>query len=153
MSSDGSGRSARRRKRRVVAGVYPSSAYPTLPARARRAPEDYGIPASPDWREIDWAAHTHRTRVHGDEMVYVDIGQGGAPPVVFVHGLAGKWQNWLENLPRVGLERRAIALDLPGFGESPMPDGEISVSGYAKQVEGLLDQLGIVSEVIVGNSM
>jgi pimeloyl-ACP methyl ester carboxylesterase len=153
MASDGSHSALRHRARQAVSGLYPSTAYPTVPWRADRAADDYGVPATPGWREVDWPAHTHRADVHGSEVVYVDIGQGAAPPVVFVHGLAGKWQNWLENLPRVAEERRAIALDLPGFGESPMPSGEITVSGYAKLVAGLLEQLEIESAVVVGSSM
>src|SRR5829696_8169819 len=138
MASDGSHSALRHRARQAASGFYPSTAYPTVPWRADRAADDYGVPATPGWREIDWPAHTHRAYVHGGEVVYVDIGQVAAPPVVFVHGLAGKWQNWLENLPRVAQGRRAIALDLPGFGESPMPSGEITVSGYATLVAGLL---------------
>src|SRR5215217_9556402 len=142
MSDDGTGRRVRRRARRAAAGIYPSTAYPTLPRQASLAADDYGVPASPGWREIDWPAHTHRTEVHGNEVVFVDVGKGDEPPVVFVHGLAGKWQNWLENMPRVARERRAIALDLPGFGASPMPREQITIGGYAKLVDELLDGLG-----------
>ncbi len=46
-----------------------------------------------------------------------------------------------------------IAVDLPGFGTSPMPTEDISVSLYARLVEELLDELEIESAVIVGNSM
>ena len=35
---------------------------------------------------------------------------------VFVHGLSGCWQNWLENIPHFARNHRVIALDLPGFG-------------------------------------
>jgi len=153
MPSNGASRDPRHRARRAAAGFYPSTAYPTVPWRAERAADDYGVPAAPGWREIDWPAYTHRTEVHGNEVVYVDIGEGPHAPIVFVHGLAGKWQNWLENLPRAAQERRAIALDLPGFGESPIPREEITISGYAELVDGLLEQLGIDSAVVVGNSM
>ena len=45
-------------------------------------------------------------------------------PLVFVHGLSGSWPNWLEQLPVFAREHRVIALDLPGFGHSPMPARE-----------------------------
>ena len=45
-------------------------------------------------------------------------------PVVFVHGLGGQWQNWLENLPRRAQNRRVVAMDLPGFGLTPEPEDD-----------------------------
>jgi pimeloyl-ACP methyl ester carboxylesterase len=111
------------------------------------------VPAEPDWREVDWPPLVRRARLSAGEMTYVDLGEGDGPPIVFVHGLGGSWQNWLENLPRAAQERRAIAVDLPGFGTSPMPAEEISVSLYARLVNELLEQLGIEWPVIVGNSM
>jgi pimeloyl-ACP methyl ester carboxylesterase len=95
-------------------------------------------------------------RVAGAELNYVDVGpEDGSDlaPVVLVHGLAGQWQNWLENIPRLALERRVIALDLPGFGLSPMPDAPITIPGYARNVEALCEQLGLGAVELVGNSM
>ncbi len=76
-----------------------------------------------------------------------------ATPIVFIHGLSGSWQNWLENLPYFAQKRRCIAMDLPGFGHSEMPAEEISISGYARQVDALCEQLGVDKCVVVGNSM
>ena len=73
--------------------------------------------------------------------------------MVFVHGLGGTWQNWLLNIPAFMGSHRVIAPDLPGFGESPMPREEISIKGYARILDGLLDALGVDSAVVVGNSM
>ena len=72
---------------------------------------------------------------------------------MFVHGLGGQWQNWLENLPRAAQERRVIAIDLPGFRLSPMPREGISISGYGRCVEALCEQLGLGRVDMVGNSM
>src|SRR5918912_416029 len=57
---------------------------------------------------------------------------GDDPPLLLVHGLSGNWQNWLENLPRLARERRVVALDLPGFGQSEDPRDEISMPGYGR---------------------
>ena len=54
----------------------------------------------------------------------------GRPPLVFIHGLSGCWQNWLENIPVFARDHRVIAIDLPGFGDSPMPAEKISIPGY-----------------------
>ena len=109
--------------------------------------------AQPSWREVDWPRHLRRAEIHGSTVNYVDIGEGEGEPVVFVHGLGGQWQNWLENIPRVARERRVIALDLPGFGRSAMPREEITIRNYARTVEALCQQLGLGRIALVGNSM
>jgi pimeloyl-ACP methyl ester carboxylesterase len=141
-----------RRLRAEIARHYPSQARPAFPWEATRAGEDYGRPATPDWRDIDWQDYLRECEVAGRRMRYVELGSGD-PPVVFVHGLGGNWQNWLENLPAAARHRRTIAMDLPGFGESEMPDGEISISNYADWVAELLDAVGGERAVVVGNSM
>jgi pimeloyl-ACP methyl ester carboxylesterase len=123
---------------------------------ARHAGDDYGATADPDWRTIDWRAHLSQTVIRGRRINHVDIGQnrGGRAPVVFIHGLGGCWQNWLENLPRAAQDRRAIAMDLPGFGSSEMPAEEVTITNYARSVVELLDAVGIDGPVeVVGNSM
>jgi pimeloyl-ACP methyl ester carboxylesterase len=144
---------ARRVARGRLEGVLPSEAYPATPWAAKRADDDYGEPAEPSWRAIDWSSHLHDVEIDGRAVRYADIGEGDAPPIVFVHGLGGCWQNWLENLPRAAEGRRALALDLPGFGASPMPTDKISIPGYARTVEAFLAELGLGSVVLVGNSM
>ena len=44
-------------------------------------------------------------------------------------------------------------MDLPGFGGSDLPDGDISIEYYANWVFRLLDELGIEAGAVVGNSM
>lgn len=130
------------------------AARPALPGAAKNAGSDYGRTASPSWRAVDWQAHSNSVRLSQGTVSYVDLpGPGGESAVVFVHGLGGCWQNWLETLPRVAESRRAIALDLPGFGASPMPQEPISISGYARIVAEFCDVLGIERFAVVGNSM
>jgi pimeloyl-ACP methyl ester carboxylesterase len=123
---------------------------------AAHAGDDYGATAQPDWRGVDWRAHLHQLPIRGRRVNYVDIGppSSGEPPVVFVHGLGGCWQNWIENLPRFSQERRCIALELPGFGGSEMPEEKITVSNYARTVVELMEAIGVDEPVaLVGNSM
>jgi pimeloyl-ACP methyl ester carboxylesterase len=123
---------------------------------ARGAGDDYGATAEPNWREVDWQAHLRQAQIGGRRVNYVDIGESakGEPPVVFVHGLGGCWQNWIENIPRAAQERRVIAMDLPGFAGSEMPVDDITISGYAESVLELIDSVGIEGPVVpVGNSM
>jgi pimeloyl-ACP methyl ester carboxylesterase len=121
-------------------------------AQVQASPHDgYGPPRDSAWRNIDWRAHQHWVLVHGEPVNYVEMGSG--PPMLLVHGLAGSWQNWLETIPHFARTHRVVALDLPGFGESPMPREKISISGYGRLVDAFCDEVGIDRAVVVGNSM
>jgi pimeloyl-ACP methyl ester carboxylesterase len=128
-------------------------------------PGGYGPQGRSAWLDIDWRAHQRWVTIDGSPVNVVELApppaateelaaeQQARQPVVFVHGLSGSWPNWLENMPALAAERRVIALDLPGFGHSPMPRGEISMSGYARLLDLLLGELGIDAAAVVGNSM
>jgi pimeloyl-ACP methyl ester carboxylesterase len=111
----------------------------------------YGPQGRSEWLDIDWREHQRWVQVAGRPVNVIDLGEGD--PLVFIHGLSGSWVNWLENMPHFARDHRVIAMDLPGFGHSPMPADRISISGYGKIVDELLDTLGIERAVIVGNSM
>jgi len=129
------------------------TAKPASPRASRRIRDGYGETAQPDWRTVDWRAHLRQVEINGRPVNYVDIGSGPRHPVVFVHGLGGQWQNWLENIPRAAQERRVIALDLPGFGLSPLPREEITIPRYGRTVNELCERLGLGQVEMVGNSM
>ncbi|HLH14182.1 MAG TPA: alpha/beta fold hydrolase, partial [Solirubrobacteraceae bacterium] len=112
------------------------------------------------WMDVDWRGHQRWLAIDGEVVNVIALGperaQGdGAPaqPLVFVHGLSGSWPNWLEQLSVFAERHRVVALDLPGFGHSPMPVEEISISRYARLLDGLLGELGIDAAAVVGNSM
>jgi pimeloyl-ACP methyl ester carboxylesterase len=129
-------------------------AAPAPPWRDRDADDESGCSATPSWRETDWSRELKRIDIDGVPVNYVDVGSGDEEPAVLVHGLGGQWQNWLENIPRLALDRRVLAMDLPGFGLTPMPeDEEISIPGYGRCVNALCDKLGLGEIDLVGNSM
>jgi pimeloyl-ACP methyl ester carboxylesterase len=114
----------------------------------------YGPAGRSRWLDIDWREHQRWVRVEDRWANVVDYGERDGDPVLFVHGLGGSWQNWLENIPAVAdAGRRAIAVDLPGFGSSEMPPEEISISGYGRWIDALLEELGTGPVALAGNSM
>lgn len=113
-------------------------------------PDPYGEP-DPEWLRIDWREHRREIDVVGARTNYVEMGEG--PPLVLVHGLSGAWQNWLENIPHLARTHRVIALDLPGFGASPMPPWEISIQSYGSFLRDFCEKLGVEQIGLVGNSM
>lgn len=69
---------------------------------------------------------------------------GSEEAVVFVHGNPGSSDDWFELLSRAGEFTRAVALDLPGFGEADKPkDFDYTVPAYANHLQAALEQLGI----------
>lgn len=79
---------------------------------------------------------------------------GAGEPLLLIHGLGSSRTVW--DLMRPALERDfdAIAVDLPGFGEQPWPQGGTPRMGFlADAVEAELDALGIERPLVVGNSM
>jgi pimeloyl-ACP methyl ester carboxylesterase len=111
----------------------------------------YGSQGRSQWLGVDWREHQRWVRVGPDLVDVIDLGAGD--PIVFIHGLSGSWQNWLEQLPVFAEHYRVIAFDLPGFGQSPMPAEQVSIAGYGRLVGALLDELEVPRAVIVGNSM
>jgi pimeloyl-ACP methyl ester carboxylesterase len=121
------------------------------PARLPDAPGDYGPIGRSPWLDVDWRDHQRWVTVAGRRANVIELGSG--PPIVFIHGLSGSWQNWLEQVPVFAREHRVITFDLPGFGASEMPADKITVPGYGRWVDALLDELDVPSAAIVGNSM
>jgi pimeloyl-ACP methyl ester carboxylesterase len=113
-------------------------------------PDPYGNP-EPEWLSIDWRQHLRQMDVVGANVNYVELGDG--PPLVMVHGLGGCWQNWLEQVPEFSKTHRVIAMDLPGFGASPLPPWEISIPNYGTFLRDFCERLGIEHITLVGNSM
>ena len=98
-------------------------------------------------------------QVMGLRIRVLEAGAGDrGEPVVIIHGVGGWAENWREVMaPIAATGRRAIAVDLPGFGESEAP-GRVRHFGpnnafYPTFVVALLDALGIRSAHVVGNSM
>ena len=122
-----------------------------IEASAFDGPDPYGDP-DPAWLGIDWREQLHSIEIGGTPVHYVEIGTG--QPILLVHGLSGSWQNWLENIPALANRGfRVMALDLPGFGASPMPPWPISVPAYGSIVDDFCLALDLHAVTLVGNSM
>src|SRR2546426_3434740 len=83
---------------------------------------------------------------------YADFG-GTGPTLVLVHGLGGSHVNWLAVAPVLARRARVLAVDLAGFGRTPL--GERSADVHANRVllDRFLDAVAAGPAVLVGNSM
>jgi pimeloyl-ACP methyl ester carboxylesterase len=82
------------------------------------------------------------------------LSAGSGDPVVCVHGLGGTKASFLPTVAALAESHRVIALDLPGFGESDKPIAAAYDAPYfADAVTALMDELGLDSAHIAGNSL
>ena len=105
------------------------------------------------WMSVDWPAMTRRIQVDGQPITFVDTGGDHKPVLLLLHGLGNRWQHWLLTIPALMATHRCIAPDLPGFGDSPLPDGEVSIRRWAALVDGLCHEVGVERAAVVGSSM
>jgi pimeloyl-ACP methyl ester carboxylesterase len=128
----------------------------TRPASLRSAASadgDYGVGDTPDWREVRWPQHLRAMTVNARRVHLAEIGSGRGAPILLLHGLSGRWQHWLENIPRFATERRVVAVDLPGFGRSQLPLEPISIALYARTLDRVCDLLELDPAIVVGSSL
>lgn len=79
--------------------------------------------------------------------------QGAGPNLLFIHGTGGNGKTWFHQLRRLSHDYRAIALDLPGYGESELPASIESNDDYAAFVSEWMQVAGWDSAVVVGSSL
>lgn len=83
---------------------------------------------------------------------YLDFG-GSGPPAVMVHGLAGSAINWLSVGPEIAKTHRALAIDLAGFGQTPLLNRAATVGANAALVHDFIKEVVREPVTIIGNSM
>jgi len=81
------------------------------------------------------------------------IRRGTGKPLLLIHGLGGSWHSWSTILDALAREREVIAVDLPGFGETPALPGEVSISTLAEAVTSFLKDQNLTGVDVVGSSM
>jgi pimeloyl-ACP methyl ester carboxylesterase len=92
-----------------------------------------------------------RISVGGVASPVVEAGPADArEAAVFVHGNPGSRTDWLALVGAAGHLGRALALDMPGFGQADKPrDFVYQVSSYADFLQGALEQLGVARAHLV----
>ena len=88
--------------------------------------------------------------MHGQKTRILDVGSG--PPVVVLHGWGGRIESMMPVIGCLERDFRVVALDLPGFGEAPLPEGVWGTPDYAEYVFDVLRSLNIDRAHFVGHS-
>ena len=84
---------------------------------------------------------------------YDEAGGGERTPIVFLHGVGSDKSVWRPQLEHFRGDRRAIAFDYPGYGESdPAPEGTTR-DDYASAILAAMSELGIRKAHVCGLSL
>lgn len=80
---------------------------------------------------------------------------GSGPPLILLHGIGHRWQAWEPVLDKLAAHHSVIAIDLPGFGLSPVPEGGMpaSMPETVDLVKAYLDQEPLDRPHVAGNSL
>lgn len=81
------------------------------------------------------------------------IRRGLGKKILLIHGLGGNCRTWEPVLDSLARNREVIALDLPGWGDSPPLNGETSVSTLADAVTEFLQENDLLGIDAVGSSL
>jgi pimeloyl-ACP methyl ester carboxylesterase len=96
----------------------------------------------------------NRMSVKTVELFCRDLGGGGMPPLVVLHGLLGASRNWQSagaELARAGAGH-VLALDLRNHGRSPHAD-EMTYDAMVADVLAWMNARGLVRAALMGHSM
>lgn len=87
-------------------------------------------------------------------LAYSEAGKG-EEAILFIHGLGGTRRHWGQTLPALSKEYRALAVDLPGYGDSRLqevPEDSL-LHFFANSLLALMDSLSLSKTHVVGHSM
>lgn len=94
----------------------------------------------------------HDVRVGPHTIHYLVKGDG--PPLVLVHGVAMRAEDWAPLYRTLARTHRVYALDLLGYGRSDKPkDADYSVGMQSEVVRGFMDALQLRQADVIGASM
>ena len=90
--------------------------------------------------------------VHAEAVALKTTELGRGPTIVFVHGLGGSRTDWLPTARKLLGRYRVVLVDLPGHGDSPLPD-PFSFVAAGEALDGVLAKLNPESTIVVGHQM
>ena len=95
----------------------------------------------------------HRIADLDGPVHYIDYGGDGNPPMLMVHGLGGSALNWMAVGPELATRYHAIAIDLAGFGQTPLYHRSATVMANAKLLHHFIERVIGEPVSLMGNSM
>ncbi|NMP29727.1 alpha/beta hydrolase [Rahnella sp. SAP-1] len=97
---------------------------------------------------------THRyATVDGVRIHYVIGGKIDGEVLLLLAGFPQSWYAWRKIMPALGEKYRVIAADLPGQGDSDLPNDGYDTQSLATRMHGVLQQLGVERYYLAGHDI
>jgi pimeloyl-ACP methyl ester carboxylesterase len=90
--------------------------------------------------------------LRGLRFHYREYGDGSAPPIVLLHGVASNAKIWITVAPRLAERFHVLALDQRGHGESDKPDSGYDFATVAADLGAFIDALKLKRSMVAGHS-
>ncbi|MGH2549024.1 MAG: alpha/beta fold hydrolase [Thermomicrobiales bacterium] len=78
---------------------------------------------------------------------------GSGPALVLLHGIGSRGVSWIPVAAELAAEFRLVILDLRGHGASSKPERGYLISDYARDLDAVLNELGLERPLIIGHSL
>jgi pimeloyl-ACP methyl ester carboxylesterase len=85
------------------------------------------------------------------KIIYSESGQGF--PVIFLHGFGESKELWQMFQAHLSTKYRTIAPDLPGFGQSPLFNNELTLEDVAEKLHEWTSEIGVKECIMIGHSL
>ena len=89
--------------------------------------------------------------IDGVDLHYVTGGHGA--PLILLHGYAETSRMWQPIMPMLGERFTVIAPDLPGFGDSAIPESGLDMMTAAIRIHALARSIGVEKAMVVGHDI
>jgi pimeloyl-ACP methyl ester carboxylesterase len=89
----------------------------------------------------------------GVRMEYVEQGDAGGVPVIFLHGVTDSWRSFERVLPQLPPNIHAFALSQRGHGDSSRPPSGYRFADMSADLLAFMDAMSLGTAIIVGHSM
>ncbi|MEQ9168979.1 MAG: alpha/beta hydrolase [Fulvivirga sp.] len=84
--------------------------------------------------------------------IYSEV-RGEGNPVILIHGFCETSAIWKPLINKLAFSHQVIALDLPGFGKSPLPKAPFSIADIADMVYEWMKEKNLLGSIIIGHSL
>ncbi len=91
----------------------------------------------------------HRFDFNGHSIAWGAMGAG--PPLVLIHGTPFNAQVWRRIAPVLAAHRRVYFYDLLGYGQSAMPDADVSLNVQNALLAALVEEWGLRKPEVLGH--
>ena len=100
---------------------------------------------------IDKTVSSRTAEIDGVKLHYMTAGHG--PAVILLHGYAETSRMWRPIIPLLAEKFTVIAPDLPGIGDSSIPENGIDMKTSATRIHALVRSLGVEKARVVGHDI